>query len=269
MMRLINMILPVLAVAVFAATELHAQKCESGNCKNGKGAMLWTDVRYDGYWKNGNMEGAGTMEWKEGKTYKGRWKAGTFNGHGKLTWNNGDVYEGNFINGKMEGSGKMRWKSGDRYEGQWRNDTMNGRGTMRYASGMTVKGEWKDGLAVTESKKDAANAAMAGPWQLFCKCTPREGDIFDCPGTKYLFTADGKGTFITKGGDETKTGAIQWTLKNKVLSIAEFPEGTKIVNGPFQYSFNAAKNWYTEKKKPYGPEQKKMVVCVVKRGTAD
>lgn len=267
-MRRIIATIIILSAAVFISEGLRAQKCESGNCMKGKGVMVWPDARYDGQWKNGTMEGSGTMLWKDGKRYTGGWKAGVFSGKGKLIWESGDMYEGTFANGKMEGQGTMKWKSGDRFDGQWKNNTMNGTGTMRYANGMTVKGSWKDGQPVSESKESKAGKeddAMAGSWQLFCKSVPRTDDVFDIPATKYEFTAGGTGTFAKTNTDGTTTGAIRWALKKGILTITEYREDNSVFGGPYEYTYNAKKKWYARTPEPWGPEQKKMVVCVIKK----
>lgn len=44
----------------------------------GKGVLKWSDGRvYDGYWKDGKMNGdGGTMTWPDGKVKKGTWEDG-------------------------------------------------------------------------------------------------------------------------------------------------------------------------------------------------
>ncbi len=243
-----------------------AGACMNGDCVNGTGTMIWeSGDTYTGRWKDGTMNGTGTMTWKDGKRYRGSWENGLFHGWGTLNWPSGEWYEGNFSGGRMEGSGTMKWKNGDRYTGQWKNGTMNGTGTMRYARGAAVKGEWKDGKAVADKPAVVENAAMAGAWRIMCKCFPIVESPYDCTSMSFVFSADGGGTFVNRGNDGKVTGKIKWTLKGPVLTIVQFNEKKKPMGNPQTFTYNAGRKWYASKPGPYGPEQKIMSYCVLKK----
>ncbi|HNW29270.1 MAG TPA: hypothetical protein PKN50_12400 [Spirochaetota bacterium] len=251
---------------LLAGGGLRAQQCAEGNCVDGTGTMTWASGdTYTGQWKDGVMDGKGTMTWKDGRRYRGSWKNGLFDGWGALGWPSGEWYEGFFSGGKMDGTGTMRWKNGDRYTGQWKKGAMNGTGTMRYAGGKTVKGTWNNGRPVGEKPADAGNAAMAGAWRIMCKCFPGPESPYDCPSTSFVFRADGGGTFEERDNSGTVTGTIRWTLKGSALTIAQYTEKMHPRGGPRTFTYNAAGKWYVSKPAPYGPEQKIMSLCIIKK----
>eukprot|EP00041_Stephanoeca_diplocostata_P021547 m.503375 g.503375 ORF g.503375 m.503375 type:complete len:151 (-) comp21847_c0_seq2:1920-2372(-) len=80
--------------------------------KHGHGVQQYSDgAKYEGWFKNGEIHGTGTMVWGQTNTkYSGEWAHGLMHGHGVFTFENGGHYEGSFSENKMHGSGKMTVK---------------------------------------------------------------------------------------------------------------------------------------------------------------
>ena len=101
--------------------------------------------KYEGYLKNGNYEGEGTMHYTDGARYEGNWKNGKYEGKGKIYYSDNARYEGYWKNGKYDGIGTMYYTDGARYEGNWKNGRYDGVGTMYYSDGGRYEGDWKEG----------------------------------------------------------------------------------------------------------------------------
>jgi hypothetical protein len=75
--------------------------------------MNWytTYEKYDGLWKDDQLNGGGTYFWFEGRNesrniktvFKGHWKAGKRDGFGAFFYNNGCRLEGYFTGNMKEG----------------------------------------------------------------------------------------------------------------------------------------------------------------------
>ncbi len=64
------------------------------------------------------------MTFRNDDKYEGEWKNGEINGEGKYIFGNRDHFEGEWINGKRVGQGAYQWRAGIKYVGQWENDKM-------------------------------------------------------------------------------------------------------------------------------------------------
>lgn len=101
--------------------------------KDGMGKEKFEDgAKYEGYYRNNDMNGEGTLENKQGK-YVGQMKNGIREGKGIMHFIDGRVYEGCFIADKMEGRGKMSYPNGDQFEGLFvdNKESSEGRRTKR------------------------------------------------------------------------------------------------------------------------------------------
>jgi hypothetical protein len=242
-------------------------KCLKGNCTNGTGTMEWdTGEKYEGGWLKGTMHGHGTMIWKDGHRYVGAWKNGTMEGQGTLALANGDVYKGSFSAGRINGHGTMTWKTGDTYTGNWKNDLMHGTGTLRYKDGRVLKGTWKEGVFQEDGKADAGGPDVIGTWGMHCKCTPSESDNYECWDAVVQLLAGGMGKYQKRTGDQT-TYATAWTMNKRLLTITMLGEDNKPIPGlgPMEFTYDPFKKRFNAKPSPFGPKQKKMVVCILKK----
>lgn len=84
-----------------------------------------------------------------GDIYVGQWKDGKMNGNGTLTSSKGSKYVGSFKDNERNGYGTVTYGNRTKYIGQWKDDKMNGRGTYYYSADTAWKdrkwvGEWKD-----------------------------------------------------------------------------------------------------------------------------
>ena len=97
---------------------IYVNKCVSGDCKKGKGVFIDIDGNeYNGSFKNGLMDGLGTMNYSNSNVYVGNWIANKREGWGKLVIANGDTYEGYFLDDKIHGDGTYTSANGDTYTG--------------------------------------------------------------------------------------------------------------------------------------------------------
>ena len=96
------------------------EDCIEGNCINGKGKKVWQNGRvYIGEFKNGLRDGIGMHE-INGNKYEGEWKEDNINGQGKYTFADGKSYEGEFKNNKFHGQGKFTLADGTIIEGEYK-----------------------------------------------------------------------------------------------------------------------------------------------------
>lgn len=58
------------------------------------------DYYYEGQWKYGMREGAGTQQFPTGEIYKGEWVQDKMHGTGEIVYPNGDSFEGTWEEGK-------------------------------------------------------------------------------------------------------------------------------------------------------------------------
>ena len=90
--------------------------------------------RYGSFW-----------EFPGGGRYEGWWKDGWMNGHGRFTIY-GAIYEGEYVEGNKCGSGKMIFANKSEYEGGWKDGAKHGNGVDIYAhNGEKWEGEYQNG----------------------------------------------------------------------------------------------------------------------------
>ena len=116
---------------------------------NGFGILFNPDStkEYEGYWKDFQYDGNGTLYINGKKTYEGGWRNGQMEGNGIVFTPDGQVdSEGEFKSSKMNGFGK-KYKNGKLYyEGGFTNNIPNGTGTMYYENGnKEYEGMFKNG----------------------------------------------------------------------------------------------------------------------------
>jgi hypothetical protein len=78
-----------------------------------------TGLSYQGGWKNGLMDGPGTLLLPSGDEYIGQMRAGKANGAGRYIDPTGEVFEGNFVDGEREGLGTTTLPNGNSYRSTW------------------------------------------------------------------------------------------------------------------------------------------------------
>lgn len=220
-------------------------KCISGDCKAGKGILVWAsegwseegakyigevkegmmhgfgtytvdDYKYTGSFENGLRHGKGISTSDSGNKYEGYWKNDLMHGYGVYT-RYGDTYTGEFRRGKKSGKGSMVFKDGSKYAGQWRDDLMHGEGVYTYPDGKQDKGLfiWRNYTGKCESG-DCENGTGTLTWANGKKYTGQfydgemsgKGTIINSDGSKY--TGDFKsGKYDGNGTLTEKDGSLK------------------------------------------------------------
>jgi hypothetical protein len=156
----------------------------TGNFSNGvfslTGKMLYSNGDlYSGEWKNGNIEGEGTLTYGvenlELKSYFGLWKANRKEGFGRLYYRCGDAYAGKFVDGVANGTAVYFFSKDnvlgyERYEGDYWNGVRSGNGVQILMDGSVYKGMFNDnhfegyGSFESDPKSDEPIAEYTGNW---------------------------------------------------------------------------------------------------------
>jgi hypothetical protein len=108
-------------------------------------------VVYVGEFRNGLMNGQGTLTYPTGHLYVGEFKDEQFDGQGTLAFSNGEIYAGEFRRNEMTGHGTYTHADGGVYVGGFREGLRNGQGTFTFASGGVSSGTWRNGELVASS----------------------------------------------------------------------------------------------------------------------
>jgi hypothetical protein len=123
----------------------------------GKGRLIWRTKgapAYDptaifsefrGALVEGRPSGAGEYKDSSGFAYSGGWKNGSMDGYGSLRLPNGDEYAGQFKNGQANGTGKYVNIFGETFDGTFSNGLRHGRGTTTLPSGLSYQSIWISG----------------------------------------------------------------------------------------------------------------------------
>lgn len=169
------------------------------NLLNGKGKTIHNNCICEGMFKNGKLEGHGSM--KKGK-YKdeGEFKNGMLNGKGK-SFRNGIIIEGEFKDGKLLGNGKVL-HDGNTYIGNFKTNNLNGKGEIIYKNGDVYRGEFK-------------NNKLNGYGKIINNCDTIEGEFKD---NKLC----GEGKVICKEGGYVNEGKFG---KTEALVTSTFADG--------------------------------------------
>ena len=159
-----------------------------GNCTDGFGTYSDPNGdKYEGMWKNDDLNGLGTFTWADGSKYIGNHVNGKGNGQGTFIWSNGDKYNGDVKDDLLNGQGTYTWANGDKYIGTFKNDKRTGQGTFIWA------GEFAGDVYVGEFKDNELNGQGTYTW---------------ADGEKYIgmwknSNQHGQGTYTDKNGNST------------------------------------------------------------------
>jgi len=96
------------------------------NIREGKGVLINKKFRYKGQFNMGKIDGYGKIVFLDNKEgigeYEGFFKENNIEGKGTMKWKNGNVYEGEMKKGKMNGHGKFIPYQGFPIEGVFKNN---------------------------------------------------------------------------------------------------------------------------------------------------
>ncbi len=159
-------------LVTLAFSSVQAQ-CVSGDCQNGRGAMILSDgAKYIGEFKNSEITGEGACYYEDGSVYQGQWLKGYPHGKGVMILADGTRKEGDWRKGKLmkeeeisveefvqkgreanqtgcisgdcaNGQGIYIYPSGAVYIGEFRNGEIHGVGVCYYSDGSKYQGEWQ------------------------------------------------------------------------------------------------------------------------------
>ena len=110
--------------------------------QNGFGIEKWPQLEYIGEYLNGNKEGYGVLNIRDG-IYEGQMKDGNINGVGSFVFKDKRKYQGEFVNNKIEGYGILTWPDGKVFVGGFKDDLEDGFGIF-YTSKKIYIGFWQN-----------------------------------------------------------------------------------------------------------------------------
>mmetsp|Transcript_94513 Transcript_94513/g.152449 ORF Transcript_94513/g.152449 Transcript_94513/m.152449 type:complete len:145 (+) Transcript_94513:152-586(+) len=110
----------------------------------GKYRVASTGALYSGHFRNGQLEGKGTVTMPNGNVTVGAWDHGG-NCVGTMTYKNGDEYTGQIVRNVRSGQGATKYKDGAAFDGVWRADIQHGPGLVTFHNGDKVQGLWDNG----------------------------------------------------------------------------------------------------------------------------
>jgi len=113
---------------------------------------LGTGEIYRGYWKAGQKDGSGKIEYafKEA-TFEGNFTKNLKNGQGVFNLNN-NIFRGNYVNDLADGECTIEYANGDYFKGLYKNGMKNGIGKYIYANGDTIKGVYENDKKVEKNQ---------------------------------------------------------------------------------------------------------------------
>lgn len=218
----------------------------------------------------GELEGNGRMQWKNGDNYEGNFAAGLFQGQGRLSMSHSGVYTGNFVAGEMEGVGELVYADGSRYRGEFKKNQFHGKGKLTYSDGSVYagdflhgrpngKGQWLFADKSTYSG-DVVNGVITGKGELKRAGSKYSGDfvagkmhgdgVFTDPeGNSYSGefkndVFDGEGVYASTEGDTAIGHFNAWLLNGKGMQTDK--EGNQW-QGEFQNGLLEGQGTYIEK----------------------
>ncbi len=129
---------------IYSVNDPLQRASHEGSWKNGKkhgyGTFIWKNgVKFEGQYSDDERIGYGSMNFPTNDPfnrvrYVGNWNNGQINGRGTLTYKNGNKYEGDFVSGAIRGNGTFYFADGRKYVGQMLKGKSQGRGVMYYNS---------------------------------------------------------------------------------------------------------------------------------------
>lgn len=112
----------------------------------GTGTLLWRRQPYEGQWRRGRREGAGTQFYLDGSRYVGGWRDGARHGAGRCDEIDGGGYEGQWRRDHPQGRGRRWWHDGQVHDGTFAGGQPHGPGTFIGHGGMRASGTWHAGV---------------------------------------------------------------------------------------------------------------------------
>lgn len=126
--------------------------------REGTGELYTNRIHYIGEFKEDKLDGKGIIEFlKEGHKYEGDFKNNEINGIGIFRWKNGDVYEGEMTDGKMNGHGVYTYANGQIYDGEYVNGIREGKGRIILNNRIVYEGDFVGGHRYEKGRITSSN----------------------------------------------------------------------------------------------------------------
>lgn len=120
-------------------------------------------VNYTGEWVNGERQGNGTTNFRDGAVYRGEYRSGLEHGQGYISYPNGNSLDAEFVAGKIMGHGVFRYSTGDQREGFFRDNILDGQVIYTRGDGTTAIETWSKGEKVESAEEEAASNEIPAP----------------------------------------------------------------------------------------------------------
>jgi hypothetical protein len=137
-----------LAAALLLPAGAAGQPCQPQPLTSPNGPGHLVDIgcnRYEGEFRNGKLQGLGSIHFASGVKAEGEFFAGRLFGKGKVTEARGRVLEGDFVDGRLSGAGSIVWPGGQRYDGMLFENEPRGLGKFRTDDGTLYEGMFGPG----------------------------------------------------------------------------------------------------------------------------
>jgi tetratricopeptide (TPR) repeat protein/uncharacterized alpha/beta hydrolase family protein len=133
-------------------------RCISGNCRSGKGVMLFSDgMKYNGQFRRSCRHGYGVGSYSDRSIYYGSWHRNVRHGHGTMIFTDGTKFIGSWKANKRHGRGTMIFTDGSKFIGIFAKDMRHGKGTVILADGTQYNGIWRRHQMISRKKTDRGN----------------------------------------------------------------------------------------------------------------
>ncbi len=218
---------------------LKISKHEEGETKEWLGIALINLDQYVGEWKDGMMNGQGTINLANGEKYVGEWKDNKKHGQGTHTSPDGTKSIGEWKDGKMHGQGTYTSPDGATYVGEWKDNKKYGQGTTTWPNGAKSVGEWKDDKMHGQGTYTWPNGAMyVGGWK--DDKTHGQGTHTRANGEKYvgewkddkkygqgIYTWPNSAKYVGEWKDDKRGGQGTYTSPDGPKYVGEWKNGKK------------------------------------------
>ncbi len=203
----------------------------------------------------GQLDGNGRLQWRNGDSYVGDFADGLFHGYGIFSSSASGNYRGNFVKGDMEGAGELIYEDGSRYQGEFKANQFHGKGKLIYADGTYYFGDFVTGRThgkgqwVYPDKStyvgDVVNGVLSGRGEL-----SRSGNKYT--GEFVAGKMHGKGGFVDKKGNtysgefanDSFSGQGVYKGVEGETSIGQFDHW--VLNGEGMYTDKRGNQWQGE-----------------------
>lgn len=134
--------------------------CIEGDCIAGKGIYIFSNgEKYEGDFKNGEINGDGTYTYPDRSKYVGEFASGVRHGQGTLKTVYGLTYVGHWANDLPNGKGVSTFGGGMQFSGEFKNGIIYGGGKLVMPDGTEIKIKWNNALDLKreDNRPDSAN----------------------------------------------------------------------------------------------------------------